>query len=263
MATLFKPFKITKSQLNNLAIKEGQFIILTDTQEMYLDNSNTQRIFLGKAFDGSVVDYATCSTSAATAAKQVTIINKDNYELKSGNIVAVKFSETNSANNPTLNVNNTGAKNVWYNKSLITTSTVSNLGTADRVTFFMYDGTNWVWMSQSVDVSNTYTNVVLGHGLAISTNSGTTLTATLANYNLTTGGIVAVKFSNAVPANATLNINNKGAKAIYYRNTAISNNIIRAGDTATFMYNGSQYHLLTIDSTVEIYNEIVELMQTI
>jgi hypothetical protein len=68
----------------------------------------------------------------------------------------------------------------------------------------------------------------------------------LGYYSLATGGIVSVKFTNAVPANATLNINSKGAKAIYYRGSAITANIIKAGDIATFIYS-SRYHLISID----------------
>jgi hypothetical protein len=63
---------------------------------------------------------------------------------------------------------------------------------------------------------------------------------------LSTGGIVAVKFTNAVPASATLNINSKGAKAIYHKGAAIKAGVIKAGDTATFIYS-SQYHLLSVD----------------
>ena len=44
-----------------------------------------------------------------------------------------------------------------------------------------------------------------------------------------------------------MNVNSKGAKAIYYRGSAITAGVIKAGDIATFIYNGSQYHLLTVD----------------
>lgn len=50
MATnLFKPYRVTSSQLNSLAIKEGQFIITTDTKMIYADISSSQRIQLGSA----------------------------------------------------------------------------------------------------------------------------------------------------------------------------------------------------------------------
>ena len=63
---------------------------------------------------------------------------------------------------------------------------------------------------------------------------------------MTAGGIVAVRFSYDVPAGATLNINSKGAKAIYYRNAAITDGVIKAGDTATFIYS-TYYRLISID----------------
>lgn len=44
---LFKPYKITKNKLNSLPIKEGQFIIVTDTEEIYVDKSASERIKLG------------------------------------------------------------------------------------------------------------------------------------------------------------------------------------------------------------------------
>lgn len=55
--------------------------------------------------------YGTCSTAAATAAKVVTTEN-GNFVLKEGATVTVKFTDTNTANNITLNVDGTGAKYV-------------------------------------------------------------------------------------------------------------------------------------------------------
>ncbi len=51
--------------------------------------------------------YGVCTTSAGTAAKVVTL---DDFKLEEGAIIAVKFSNVNTAANPTLNVNGTGAK---------------------------------------------------------------------------------------------------------------------------------------------------------
>ena len=95
----------------------------------------------------------------------------------------------------------------------------------------------------------TYTNEKLGQGYATcSTAAATTAkAATLSNYVLTKGGVVAVKFTYAVPADATLNVNSKGAKPIYYKGSAITAGVIQEGDTATFMYDGTNYHLLAVD----------------
>lgn len=193
--------------------------------------------------------YGTCSTAAGTAAKVVTISGNTNWALVAGSFVTVVFSATNTAENPTLNVNGTGAKNIYYNGSQITTSSLGMAGTANTPMTFMYDGSKYIFTGWGKDNNTTYTNVKLGHGYATCDTAASTVAkvATLSSYTLITGGIVAVKFTNAVPASATLNINSKGAKAIYYKGKAIVDGVIGAGEVATFIYNGSQYHLLTVD----------------
>lgn len=99
------------------------------------------------------------------------------------------------------------------------------------------------------DSNTTYSNASLGQGYGTCATAEATAakTVSLSSYALTTGGYVAVKFTYAVPASATLNVNGKGAKPIYYRGAAIPVGIILAGDVATFVYNGSQYILVSID----------------
>ena len=78
--------------------------------------------------------------------------------------------------------------------------------------------------------NTTYSNASLGTGYAVQTNTASAVacTADFSNgtYTLATNGVVAVRFLYDVPANATLNINEKGAKSIYYQNAAIPNGII-------------------------------------
>lgn len=90
----------------------------------------------------------------------------------------------------------------------------------------------------------------LGSGIAQSSTQGGTVpkTATLSGFQLTVNGIVAVKFTTPVEASATLNINSTGAKPIYYHGAAITAGIIGYGDTATFVYDGTNYNLLSIDT---------------
>ena len=147
----------------------------------------------------------------------------------------------------TLNINNLGAVPVVRNA----TTAISTAYPVDSIAYLTYtlDGTTAYWKAADYDSNTTYTNVKLGHGYATcSTAEATTAkVGTLSSYTLTTGGIVAVKFTYAVPANATLNINSKGAKAIYYKDAKITAGVIQAGDLATFIYNGSYYHLISID----------------
>ena len=54
----FKPYKIESSELTSLEREEGQFIVTTDTQKIYLDSDNSNRIELGGK-DGTVTSIAT------------------------------------------------------------------------------------------------------------------------------------------------------------------------------------------------------------
>lgn len=93
------------------------------------------------------------------------------------------------------------------------------------------------------------TNVGFGQGFTIhrQNTSVTANTAILANYSLTEGGIIVIKFNSDVPQGATLNINSQGAKPIYYRNSTIVADVIKAGDTVTFMYHSNKYYLISND----------------
>lgn len=99
----------------------------------------TTRTIDGINFNGStnIVHYGTCSTAAATAAKTVSV---SGFVLEVGATATVKFSYTNSATSPTLNVNSTGAKPIYYNGAAITASYL----VAERVYTFVYDGTNYL-----------------------------------------------------------------------------------------------------------------------
>ena len=92
------------------------------------------------------------------------------------------------------------------------------------------------------------TNEELGQGYATCSTAASTTAkeATLSGYELVKGGIVTVLFTYSVPANATLNINSKGAKSIYSDGAAIKANVIMAGNFATFMYDGTYYHLISV-----------------
>lgn len=118
------------------------------------------------------------------------------------------------------------------------------------------DGTTSTFTQQ--DNNTTYTPAALGFGYGTCATAAATAAkvVTLSNYALVTGGYVTVKFTYAVPANATLNVNSKGAKAIYYKGAAITASVIQAGDTATFVYDGSRYHLIAIDTAIDILNTL-------
>lgn len=211
--------------------------------------------------DGSTVAtglfYGTCDTISSTAAKSVTCpeftkdVSGDPGDLVVGNVILVKFTNTNSASNPTLSINSSTAKAIkkQYNTSVSNLSDPGEL-IGNSTYMFQYNGTYWVLMNSDYGTSTIPTNASLGQGYATCSTATATAdkTASMTNYSLQTGGIVSVKFQYAVGDNATLNVNSQGAKNIYYNGVAITAGVIGDGDTATFMYDGTQYHLISVDS---------------
>ena len=85
------------------------------------------------------------------------------------------------------------------------------------ITYTKGDGATGTITTQ--DTNTTYTQEKLGQGYGTCATAQATVAkaVTLSNYTLTKGGIVSVKFTYAVPAEATMNINSKGAKNIFYK----------------------------------------------
>lgn len=97
----------------------------------------------------------------------------------------------------------------------------------------------------TIEYDAVYKNEELGQGYGeCDTDEGTELTVDIDDFILKLGGIVSVKFNYNVPAEATLNISNTGAKNIYCFGTAVVSGFINAGDTVTFIYDGTQYQVL-------------------
>ena len=249
----------------------------------------TARAIDGVSFDGSaaITHYAECSTAAATAAKVVSLAG---FTLVKGAKVTVRFTATNTAAGPTLNVNGTGAKAIQYRNAAITAGALA----ANRTYEFVYDGSSWELVGD-LDSNTTYppasaaplapgtaavgtslkyaredhkhpeqTSVselktaraidgVSFDGSAAVTHYATCSTAaataakvvSLAGFTLVTGAKVTVRFAvTNTAANPTLNVNKTGAKAIQYRNAAITAGALAANRTYEFVYDGSSWELV-------------------
>lgn len=110
-------------------------------------SQNPKRIYFG-----------TCSSTASSQNKIIEIPNDQAFSLVAGVVIGVKFANTNTyeatAVAPcTLNVNSSGAKSVYYNNGVPTGSNPSVFGSAGRYTFYVYDGTYWVWQSSGYESS--------------------------------------------------------------------------------------------------------------
>lgn len=112
----------------------------------------------GVEFNGSesITHYGECDTAAATAEKTVIC---SWFQPVTGARIAVKFTNSNSASNPTLNVHGTGAKPIYYRGSAILASYLA----ANRTYEFIYNGTQY----DLVGDINIDTNTAHGHSVGV------------------------------------------------------------------------------------------------
>lgn len=186
------------------------------------------------------------STSTATVmTAQVDGITK----LRNGVCVWLKNGVVTSASGVTLDINGLGAKPLY--SSLAAASRSTTIFNINYTLLLVYNSTRvegGCWdVVYGIDSNTTYSPVSLGFGYGVCSTAAATAAKTVAisSYKLTVGGYVTVRFDNDVPANATLNVNTRGAKAIYHKGTAITAGVIKAGDIVTFCYN-TYYHVVAI-----------------
>lgn len=181
--------------------------------------------------------YGTCSTRASTSAKIVSIPATENFVLQVGDIIGIKFDNTNTANNPSLNVNNSGAKPIYYNNSAVSTSNLWASGEANRVTIFMYDGTNWIWIGHDVDI-DTDTLSDLKDTTISSASNGQVLM-----YNSTSG-----KWKNQTPTTTLVGLSDTQISS------ATDGQVLKYNSTSQKWVNGEDKggilpHLIVISET--------------
>lgn len=212
--------------------------------------------------------YGSCATGAATAAKVVVL---DGFKLEAGATIAVKFTNANTAANPTLNVNDTGAKAIM---KYGTTAAETNMWQAGAVVAFAYDGTNWV-MEDGTTATTTYYGITK---LSSATNStATNLAATpsavkaaydLANGKLGTGNIKAGEgvFVNVSGSDVTISTiaaksipgvskvldDNTWAKIAQVSDALLGPNYWAVGDRKAVAINGT-VGTLAVNATYYVY----------
>ena len=99
--------------------------------------------------------YGLCETAAGTAAKTVEMTG---FSLEKGITIHVKFTNTNTVANPTLNVNSQGAKAIMRYGTTAPSTSVGTSWSAGSVVSFTYDGTYWQMNDYSMydtDTKNT------------------------------------------------------------------------------------------------------------
>lgn len=230
---------------------------------------NHSHTFDGWEFDieNAGTEFGTCSTAAGTVAKVVTI-TPGTFHLTTGAMVTVKFTTTNTAANPTLNVNSTGAKAIYYRGAAVSAGTLA----ANHVYTFVYDGTRYNLVGD-LDSNSTYTNADLGQGWGTDarTSSVSLIPVTLSGYKLILGGIVSFKLKYDIPlGDASLNINSTGGSSgipLYYRNAPISDSEVTidghtlktffADYVLTVIYDGSHYQIISVNPSTDTCDTLI------
>lgn len=184
---------------------------------------------------------ATCATAAATQEKVVTA--PDTFALKAGVFLAVKFTYSNTASGPTMNVNGTGAKSIISYGS--TAPPASYAWKPQQTVLFVYDGTNYV----SLTIQNATTTY---YGLArlssstssTSTDLAATASAVKAAYDrsswdsITLTNALAVAYGGTGATTAAAARSNLGIGV-----TQLFNGTVTTG-SATFNYGNYNFYII-------------------
>ncbi len=137
--------------------------------------------------------YGACSTAAATKAKAVTL---SGFTLVTGAIVGVKFSYDNTATAPTLNVNSTGAKSIYYKGEAV----AAGLLKASYVYLFQYNGTQYELLNPVAQSGGGFYPAIV-----VTAPTGSTVTATDGETSLV-GTEVSGKWTFQIPSYGVWNI---------------------------------------------------------
>lgn len=178
----------------------------------------------------------TCTTAANTYAKVATVETfplDGNGKPLVGTVVGIKYSATNTYKTEgqyyTLDVNSTGAYRMYYNNAELATSTSANTlvaGYKNRYIYYMFNGTNWVWLTASYETNSTYSAMTQAEVDAGTGTTGRTLTPARLRDNFYTEGECDSKYATAVSYDST-------SKKIKYTKNGTAIDVVTLADVAT------------------------------
>lgn len=200
---------------------------VTSTQLGYLNGVTSSIQTQLNTIKANCIYRGVCSTSANTAAKTVSV--DGDFTLTAGVFVAIRFEQMNVASKPTLNVNNTGAKAIFYRGAAWKTS--QDPARQYDTILMTYDGTQWMISAllepNKVNLSNASSTLrAKNFNLDTSTSSNGTITRTSGIQDLyfdsdilsTTSGL----FPHSSNANACITVKTNSGN--YYHQIGLSSN---------------------------------------
>lgn len=205
---------------------------------------------INESFDGistgGGIAYGVCSTAANVADKAVTV-DDDDFQLVAGASVRILFTNACGTDNPTLNVNNTGAVAIRIGSHGQTDyAVVAGAWSLGNVIDFVYDGANWRPVSLSY-----LGNTSFQAGYYSRANAGTTSVAIgfVANAN---GGVAIGTQVTSNSYGVALGANNTGT---IRDGISIGTNIVAASQQNTInigcnITNNVAANTIAIGSTI-------------
>lgn len=200
---------------------------VTSTQLGYLNGVTSSIQTQLNTIKANCIYRGVCSTSAGTAEKTVSV--DGDFTLTAGVFVAIRFEQMNAASKPTLNVNNTGAKAIFYRGAAWKTS--QDPARQYDTILMTYDGTQWMISAllepNKVNLSNASSTLrAKNFNLDTSTSSNGTITRTSDIQDLyfdsdilsTTSGL----FPHSSNANACITVKTNSGN--YYHQIGLSSN---------------------------------------
>jgi len=127
------------SDVNISSPTNGQALVYDATSSKWVNGAG------GGGSSASGVYIGTCDTEGNVAQKEVVVSADQNFVLEKGTTICVKFTNTNSASNVTISVNNGTAYPIWYNLGVYTASSDNIVGRANRQITYIFDGSYWMW----------------------------------------------------------------------------------------------------------------------
>ena len=231
------------------------------------------------AFANDIFAVGTCETAITVLIKEVVLSGSSGFTLTEGAVLMVKFSYSVSTSSR-LHISNNGHILIpivdfvgYANNGIL-------IQGGDTAVFVCSRSSNdaFVWnlvgIHRHIDTEVTAgsTNLITSGAVAAAIDNATgtainkrnfygvcnTEASTAAKqaigvtaFELNTGAIVTVKFTNAVTASGAtlalssdLGLNFTDAKYIYYDGQLLATDVIEAGDICTFMYDGAQFNLI-------------------
>lgn len=217
----------------------------------------TKIVIDGVAFDGSadISNYTVCETQSSAQAKTVSI---PNFNLVKGGSARIRFTNGNTHTSPTLNISDTGARELRLNNEAIKDYYIDKNGTYDVV----YDGTYYQIVNGGVNVQNPKANQlttertiqgvkfdgtgdITNYTICTTDSTDGDKKVNLPGFTLSQGAILVVKFVDGSTTNiTTLNVNGTGGKEIKWNGEDLKDYFIDTNGTYVFVFDGEYYQLI-------------------